>query len=137
MGNSAAVQNSTLNVAVNNGLTFAAGVTSPVLGGLAGGGNIALQDAASNPVALIVGGNGANAFYAGALSGPGGLTKTGSGMFTIAAPQSYAGTTVIQNGTLQLCPSLPGFSGSNADGLDAESSGTGAAIASRAATWPR
>ncbi len=131
LGNALAVQNSTVNVGPAGTLAFAAGVTSPVLGGLSGSGNIALQDAASNAVALTVGGNGANTVYAGALSGGTGLTKTGSGVLAVAAPQNYAGPTVINSGTLQIgqfAGSFSGFGGAGGTGWTLNHSGSGPAI---------
>ena len=106
------LQNNTV-VANGGSLTFAAGVTSPILGGLAGnGGPIALQDANSNPVTLNVGANNKNTAFAGSLSGPGGLSKTGIGMLQINGSQVYAGATVVNGGTLQIAPAaLSGFGG--------------------------
>ena len=54
------------------------------------------------PVALTVGGNNQSTVYSGVLSGGGSLIKTGSGTLTITASQSYAGPTVVAQGTLQL-----------------------------------
>ena len=74
-----AAQNHTIVVNANNGLTFAAGVTNPSIGGLAGSGNIVLQDAATpatRPVTLTVGQNGDSTTFSGSLSGSGGLIKT-------------------------------------------------------------
>lgn len=96
-----AVQNSTVNLA-GGALTFAAGITSPTLGGLAGSGNIALTTVAAEPVMLNVGGNAQNTSYAGVLSGAGGLTKQGGGGLALTAPSTYQGPTVIAGGVLQL-----------------------------------
>ena len=97
-----AVQNSNVNVGAGGVLSFAAGVTSPILGGLAGGGNVALATAASEPVTLNAGGNGQSTTYNGSLTGPGGLTKMGSGMLSLTGSSTYAGATVISGGVLQL-----------------------------------
>ena len=70
-----AVQNSTVTVSSSGALTFAAGITSPTLGGLAGSASLALATAASQPVTLSVGQNGQNTTYGGILSGAGGLNK--------------------------------------------------------------
>jgi autotransporter-associated beta strand protein len=71
--------------------------------------NIALQDTAGNPVALTVGENGSDnnisptTTYSGVLSGPGSLTKVGTGgMLTLAGPNTYSGGTTVTAGTLQL-----------------------------------
>jgi autotransporter-associated beta strand protein len=42
------------------------------------------------------------AVFAGALSGTGGLTKTGNGLLRMAATNTYTGLTTVSNGTLQL-----------------------------------
>src|SRR5206468_1612200 len=46
--------------------------------------------------------NGNNVSFASALSGSGGLIKTGSGTLTLAADHTYSGGTTINGGTLQL-----------------------------------
>ena len=43
-----------------------------------------------------------NATYSGVLSGGGSLTKQGSGIFTLAAANTFTGITTIAAGTLQL-----------------------------------
>ena len=104
-GNQAA-QNHTIIVNVNNGLTFAPGVTSPSIGGLAGSGNIVLQDAstpAPRPVTLTVGQNGESTTYNGSLSGSGGLIKAGAGTLTfgnVYVDNKYFGPTIVNGGTL-------------------------------------
>lgn len=45
-------------------------------------------------------GNGYNISLTGALGGPGGLNKTGMGILTLGGSNSYAGSTVVSNGTL-------------------------------------
>jgi autotransporter-associated beta strand protein len=102
-----AVQDSTVNVTAGGAVTFAAGVTSPVLGGLAGPGNIALATAASEPVALSVGQNGQSTTYGGVLSGPGSLTKQGGGQLTLAGINTYTGPTLITGGTVQILGAVP------------------------------
>ncbi len=100
----AASPSSTFTINVNNGLAFGAGVTAGTLGGLSGSGGVALTTADSPglPVALTVGGNGQSTTYSGALSGGGGLVKTGSGTLTLFGANAYRGATTIANGTLQL-----------------------------------
>ena len=102
-----AVQNSTVNVSSSGALSFAAANTSPILGGLAGAGNVVLATAAAEPVTLNVGNNGQNTTYSGNLSGPGSLIKQGAGALTLTASQSYNGPTVISGGLVKLQP-LPG-----------------------------
>jgi fibronectin-binding autotransporter adhesin len=102
-----ALQNTTVSVTSNGALGFAAGTTSPTFGGLGGGSNIALTTAASQAVALTVGGNNANTTYAGALSGPGSLIKQGVGTLTLGATSTYSGATNITGGVLQLVNPIP------------------------------
>jgi autotransporter-associated beta strand protein len=55
-----------------------------------------------------------NISLSGALTGPGGLTKTGSGMLKLSGANNFAGSTVVSNGTLQMVTgTLPTASGTN------------------------
>ncbi len=108
------LQNNVVTASGGN-LTLAAGVTSPAVAGLSGNGSLVLQDANSNPATLHAGGNGASSVFAGNLSGPGGLVKTGNGLLVLSASQSYSGATTVSGGTLQILPALmtvSGFGGS-------------------------
>jgi autotransporter-associated beta strand protein len=103
LANNQAAQDSTVSLS-GGALTFASGITSPILGGLTGAGNIALTTAASEAVALNVGSDGQNTTYSGALTGPGGLVKTGADTFTLASgslANSYSGATLVSGGVLQ------------------------------------
>jgi fibronectin-binding autotransporter adhesin len=95
------LQDSTVNMA-GGGLSFAAGIMSPILGGLSGSGNVNLATVSAQSVALNVGNNGQNTTYGGSLTGPGSLVKQGAGTLTLAAPQYYSGPTIISGGVLQL-----------------------------------
>ena len=113
LGNSAAVQNSTVNINANSGLLFAAGLGQANIGGLAGTGSLALQDQAGTPAAvnLTVGGNGASTAYYGMLSGPGGLVKTGSGTLAIGGSNGgYSGPVTVNSGVLAVT-GVAGMSG--------------------------
>ena len=98
----AAAQNSPVTVNVNNGLAFGPGVTSPVVAGLAGSGNVSLITTDSSAVVLNVIGNSTGLPYYGNLTGPGGLAKTGSGTLILAGSNSYTGATTVSGGTLQI-----------------------------------
>jgi autotransporter-associated beta strand protein len=106
-----AVQNSTVNLSPSGALNFAAGITSPTLGGLAGAGNLVLATVASQSVTLNVGNNGQSTTYSGNLSGGGGLTQTGPGILTLTGSNTYTGSTAVKAGTLQATStaSLPGY----------------------------
>jgi autotransporter-associated beta strand protein len=108
--------------ALNYGVQFASGATAPVLGSLAGSGNINLVDLGSNNVTLNVGSSNSTTTFSGILSGAGGLTKAGTGTMTLSGVNTYTGATTIGGGTLLVNGSL---STSSAVGF----SGTGATLA--------
>ena len=102
-----AVQYSTVNVGGGGTLGFAGGIISPILGGLAGNGNIALTTAAAGAVTLNVGSNGQSTTYNGSLNGFGSLVKQGAGTLTLTNTNGYSGATLISGGVLQLAPPFP------------------------------
>jgi uncharacterized repeat protein (TIGR03803 family)/autotransporter-associated beta strand protein len=106
-----AVQNSTVNVSPGGTVNFAAGIVNPTVGGLAGTGGIALATAASESVTLYIGNNNQTTTYVGSLTGPGALTKVGSGMLTLTCASSYTGATIIAAGRLQVTDNLAVGSG--------------------------
>ena len=85
-----------------NGLAFGSGVGTFNLVSLAGSGNFALTDTASQPVNLVVGSNNASTSYSGNLIGSGSLTKVGSGVLALTGYGSYSGATYVTSGTIRL-----------------------------------
>jgi len=102
VGHSQALQNTTVAVNANGGLTFATGITTATLGGLAGSGTFTAQDGSGAPVALTIGGNNASSTFTGSMSGGSSLTKVGNGVLTLSGSNTYSGPTVISGGTLRL-----------------------------------
>jgi len=83
-------------VTINAGtLTLGA---SETIGSLAGGAERIRLGGAT----LTTGGNNASTDFAGVISGSGGLTKAGSGTFTLSGANSYAGLTTVNAGILAL-----------------------------------
>lgn len=67
------------------------------IGSLSGHGWVTLGTAT-----LSLGGDGTDTAYEGYISGSGGLTKVGTGTFTLARYNEYTGVTTINEGTLRL-----------------------------------
>ena len=58
-------------------------------------------------------GNGVSTTYSGTIAGSGNLTKTGAGGMTISGPNTYTGTTTINQGTLTFVQVGPGSNNAN------------------------
>jgi autotransporter-associated beta strand protein len=106
LANTLAAQNSTVNLNGGN-LFFDSTVAGNAFtfGGLAGTANLALQNNALTPaaVALTTGGNNAATSYTGVLSGPGSLTKTGTGTLTLGGSSVNVGGGIdVSGGRLTL-----------------------------------
>jgi autotransporter-associated beta strand protein len=88
-------------------LTDGAGVAlelnnfNQTIGSLAGGGTTG-GNAALGSATLTVGGDNTSTTYAGVVSGSGGLTKTGTGITTLAGANTYSGLTTVNAGTLAI-----------------------------------
>jgi fibronectin-binding autotransporter adhesin len=84
LANVSAVQNSTVSNNVANGLGFDSSITATTIGGLAGNGDITLNNAASAVVTLTAGGNNTTTTYGGSLGGSDSLSKTGTNTLTLS-----------------------------------------------------
>ena len=71
------------------------------IGSLAGSGNVTLGSGT-----LGVGGDATSMAYSGVISGTGGLTKIGSGTFTLTGTNAYTGATTVNAGTLSVNGSI-------------------------------
>jgi fibronectin-binding autotransporter adhesin len=106
LGNSLALQKSTLNYN-NQGGTLDFGTrTSATLGGLSGSQNLALTNSSAGNVALSIGGNNADTTYSGVMSGGGSIIKVGTGALTLSGASTFTGGTTISAGKLVLDNSL-------------------------------
>ncbi len=93
--NSNAAQNTSVNVAVDNGLQFGTGIGTFNIGALGGAGDIVLSDTAGNSIIAITGGNSSTTTYNGAISGGGTLVHGGSGVLVLNGINSYTGGTIL------------------------------------------
>ena len=123
LANQNALQNSTLTPA-GGSVVFDQAVAGNAfnVAGLAGSGNISLQNNAATPapVALTVTNASANATFSGSLQGPGSLNlNSPGGTLRVNGTSSYTGATTISAGTLRLASNIPVADGSiaNATGL--------------------
>jgi len=84
-------------VSVASGATLTLGGGSETIGSLLGDGNVVLG------YNLTTGGNNASTTFSGVISGTGnGITKIGSGTFTLSGSNTYTGSTTVSAGTLAL-----------------------------------
>jgi autotransporter-associated beta strand protein len=78
------------------GATFDLNGFNDTIAALSGAGNVNLGNG------TLTVGNSTSTTFSGSVSGAGGLTKTGTGTLTLAGPNSYAGPTAINGGTLRV-----------------------------------
>jgi T5SS/PEP-CTERM-associated repeat protein/autotransporter-associated beta strand protein len=84
-------------VTVASGATFNLNSFNQSIGSLAGAGSVTLGSAT-----LATGNDNTSTTFSGAISGSGGLTKIGSGIFVLTGSNTYSGPTTISAGTLTL-----------------------------------
>jgi autotransporter-associated beta strand protein/T5SS/PEP-CTERM-associated repeat protein len=103
LGSYDALAKSTVVINTNNGLNLN-NHEFPVIGGLAGSGNLYLGDAFPDSAALFVGGNNASTTFGGTITGgyPRWLQKTGTGTLTLTGSGSSFYTILIDNGGVVL-----------------------------------
>ncbi len=100
-GGAAIADTSPVTFANASGAVLDLAGSSETVGSLSGGGalggNVTLGSGT-----LTVGGNNASTTYLGALSGTGGIVKSGTGALTLTGANSFSGATAINAGILQL-----------------------------------
>jgi autotransporter-associated beta strand protein len=105
VNNSYALGNSTLNYN-NQGGFIEFSVPSATLGGITGSENLSLLANGSGALTLTLGNNNVSSNYSGALIGPGGIIKAGTGTLTLTGTNDYLGSTTENLGTLVVTNTL-------------------------------
>jgi filamentous hemagglutinin family protein len=99
-GGSAIANTSAVTLANVAGATLDLNGTNETIGSLAGGG--AIGGNVTLGTGSLTTGVATNTTYSGIISGTGGLTKQGTGTFTLSGVNTYSGATTINAGTLRL-----------------------------------
>jgi fibronectin-binding autotransporter adhesin len=100
--NGAAISDSGAVVLGNSSGAALLVTNSETIGSLAGGGFLGGNVQIAAGQTLTTGGANSSTTFVGVISGSGGLTKQGTGTFTLAGSNSYAGATTVSGGTLEL-----------------------------------
>jgi len=82
---------------VSSGAILDLGSSDQTIASLAGAGGVVLGSGT-----LTTGGNQSSTTFSGAISGTGGLEKTGTGTFTLSGNNTYTGDTVVDGGVLEV-----------------------------------
>ena len=99
LGNSLALQNSTLVYNTPGGVLSFGSLTAATVDGFNGSQNLALVNSTGAGVTLTIGNNNSGGIFSGNLSGPGSLFKVGSGTEILSAA-TYTGGTVVGSGSV-------------------------------------
>ena len=102
LDHSLALSNSIVETTYPDGNLDFGSVTTTAVGGLAGNGDIVLQNQGSAAVALSLGKDATPAVHAGQISGAGSLVKTGTGTQTLNFENLFTGGTTLNAGALHM-----------------------------------
>jgi len=96
-------------------IVFKTGLGTATIGAISGSAPVVLTGYdevnhayGTDAIALTVGGKNATTTYSGVISGLGSLTKAGTGVLTLSSTSTYAGTTTVNAGTLNVIGALNG-----------------------------
>ncbi|MEO7097990.1 MAG: autotransporter-associated beta strand repeat-containing protein [Luteolibacter sp.] len=116
-------------------IVFKTALGSAAIGAISGSGPLVLTGYdqvnhayGADAIALTVGGNNATTSYSAAISGLGSLVKTGTGMMTLSGTNTYAGTTTISGGILNVTGTLSSTSGTVTVNNGGSLAGTGTVV---------
>lgn len=102
LGDPLSIQNSTLSYFSSGGSVSFGAHTAVTLGGLSDDKGLALENDAAAALILSIGNNGQSSNYTGVLSGAGSLVKLGIGISSLGGANTYAGSTTVSAGDLEL-----------------------------------